>query len=246
MPESHPGDEAAPGSVNGPAAAKGAKGKGRGKIALAAATRSSVAIDHSAEFATLDRSRIFRQGEYPYRKSMGATEYEALLYPLQAELVKAQNWIKDQGQKVIALFEGRDAAGKGGTIKRFMEHLNPRGARVVALDKPNETERGAVVFPALRRTLPDRRRDRLFRPLLVQPGRRGAGHWLLLVERSTSSSSAKLPNWNGCSSIAGSGCTSTGSPSQDEQRRRFPAREIDPLRQWKLSPNRPGLYGQVE
>lgn len=65
---------------------------------------------------------------------------------LQVELLKVQSWVKETGQRVIVLFEGRDAAGKGGTIKRFMEHLNPRGARVVALEKPTEVERGQWYF----------------------------------------------------------------------------------------------------
>src|SRR5215213_10452148 len=103
-------------------------------------TRGVLAINHSYDFATVDRTRIFKLGEYPYRQPMSTAEYEALLLPLQAELVKAQKWVKASGQKVIALFEGRDAAGKGGTIKRFMEHLNPRGARIVALEKPSKRE----------------------------------------------------------------------------------------------------------
>ena len=68
------------------------------------------------------------------------------MLPLQAELLKAQAWIKEAGEKLVVLFEGRDAAGKGGTIKRFMEHLNPRGARIVALDKPTERERSQWYF----------------------------------------------------------------------------------------------------
>ena len=68
------------------------------------------------------------------------------MLPLQAELLKAQNWVKETGEKIVVLFEGRDAAGKGGTIKRFMEHLNPRGARIVALEKPNERERTQWYF----------------------------------------------------------------------------------------------------
>jgi Uncharacterized conserved protein len=72
--------------------------------------------------------------------------YEHQKYRLQVELPKLQAWVKDEGQKVVVLFEGRDAAGKGGTIKRFMEHLNPRGARVVALEKPSEVERGQWYF----------------------------------------------------------------------------------------------------
>ena len=73
---------------------------------------------------------------------------------LQVELLKAQNWIKETQQKIVVLFEGRDAAGKGGTIKRFMEHLNPRGARVVALEKPSEVERGQWYFQRYIQHLP--------------------------------------------------------------------------------------------
>ena len=116
-------------------------------------TRGVLAIDHSDDFATVDRERIFKWVD-PYRQPMSSAEYEALLLPLQAELVKAQNWVKASGQKVVALFEGRDAAGKGGTIKRFMEHLNPRGARIVALDKPNETQRGQWYFQRYIEQLP--------------------------------------------------------------------------------------------
>ena len=72
--------------------------------------------------------------------------YEKEKYLLQVELLKLQNWVKETGQKVVILFEGRDAAGKGGTIRRFMEHLNPRGARVVALEKPTQRELGEWYF----------------------------------------------------------------------------------------------------
>ena len=71
---------------------------------------------------------------------------ERELKPYQVELLKLQAWVKETGQRVVILFEGRDPAGKGGAIKRFMEHLNPRGARVVALEKPNEVERGQWYF----------------------------------------------------------------------------------------------------
>ena len=80
----------------------------------------------------------WRQGGYPYRNLMLRKSYEKAKYGLQVELLKLQSWTKEQKQKVVILFEGRDAAGKGGAIKRFMEHLNPRGARVVALEKPSE------------------------------------------------------------------------------------------------------------
>ena len=77
--------------------------------------------------------RLFETGEYPYKTPMRAAPYEAHMLDLQRELLKAQRWVEEAGERVVVLFEGRDAAGKGGTIKRFMEHLNPRTARVVAL-----------------------------------------------------------------------------------------------------------------
>ena len=83
---------------------------------------------------------------YPYEESMDRGKYEKRIVKLQIELLKVQRWVKETGQRVVVLFEGRDAAGKGGTIKRFAEYLNPRGARVVALPKPNETELGQWYF----------------------------------------------------------------------------------------------------
>ena len=84
--------------------------------------------------------------DYPYAERMLREEYEVRKRALQIELLKMQSWVKDTGQRVVVLFEGRDAAGKGGTIKRFMEHLNPRGARVVALEKPTAREQGQWYF----------------------------------------------------------------------------------------------------
>ncbi len=83
---------------------------------------------------------------YPYQDRWKRSEYEAALADLQIELVKMQSWVKETGQRVVVVFEGRDAAGKGGTIKRFRENLNPRGARVVALSKPTDTEQGQWYF----------------------------------------------------------------------------------------------------
>jgi hypothetical protein len=80
--------------------------------------------------------------DYPYDERLDRDVYEEEKYQLQIELLKFQYWAQDTGTKHLILFEGRDAAGKGGTIKRFTEHLNPRAARVVALTKPTETERG--------------------------------------------------------------------------------------------------------
>ncbi|MBE9540586.1 MAG: polyphosphate kinase 2, partial [Proteobacteria bacterium] len=89
---------------------------------------------------------LFLSGKYPYQTKIPTREYERKKKALQVELLKVQRWVKETGQKIVVLFEGRDAAGKGGTIKRFMEHLNPRGARVVALEKPSELEKGQWYF----------------------------------------------------------------------------------------------------
>ena len=85
---------------------------------------------------------LFRNGTYPYKTRIRKSVYEHHKNELQVELLKVQNWVKMTGQRIVVLMEGRDAAGKGGTIKRFMEHLNPRAARTVALEKPTDQERG--------------------------------------------------------------------------------------------------------
>lgn len=96
----------------------------------------------------------WKHGGYPYKNRMSRKIYEKEKYLLQVELLKLQNWVKETGQKVVILFEGRDAAGKGGTIRRFMEHLNPRGARVVALEKPTQRELGEWYFQRYVKHLP--------------------------------------------------------------------------------------------
>ena len=101
-------------------------------------TTPTVALSES-DSSALSR---FEQGQYPYSDKIKKADYEKQKALLQVELLKVQKWVEDTGAKVILLFEGRDAAGKGGTIKRFTEHLNPRAARVVALNKPTERERG--------------------------------------------------------------------------------------------------------
>ena len=98
--------------------------------------------------------RFFETGEYPYKQKISRKFYERQKTELQIELLKVQEWVKANGRKLVILFEGRDAAGKGGTIKRFAEHLNPRGARVVALDKPTERERAQWYFQRYIRHLP--------------------------------------------------------------------------------------------
>ncbi|EAQ03334.1 polyphosphate kinase 2, putative [Pseudooceanicola batsensis HTCC2597] len=91
---------------------------------------------------------------YPYTEEMKKKTYKKELKALQIELVKMQAWARETGARVVCLFEGRDAAGKGGTIKRFRENLNPRGARVVALGKPSETEQGQWYFQRYAQHLP--------------------------------------------------------------------------------------------
>ncbi|SLN15278.1 polyphosphate kinase 2 [Pseudooctadecabacter jejudonensis] len=98
------------------------------------------------EIETAKKGEILSASGFPYDKRWKRSAYEAALDGLQIELVKMQAWVKDTGQRVAIVFEGRDAAGKGGTIKRFRENLNPRGARVVALSKPTETEQGQWYF----------------------------------------------------------------------------------------------------
>ncbi len=180
--------------------------------------------------------RLFETGKYPYKTKIGHQAAERHKAELQVELLKVQDWVKATGQKIVVLFEGRDAAGKGGTIKRFMEHLNPRGARVVALDTPTEKERTQWFFQRYVQHLPS------------------AGE-IIFFDRS-------WYNRAGVERVMGF-CTPndylefmrqtpefermlvrTGtvlfkywfSVTRKEQLRRFKSREEEPLKRWKLSP----------
>lgn len=180
--------------------------------------------------------RLFESGRYPYPHRLGRVAYEAEKAQLQAELLKVQLWAQDTGQKFVILFEGRDAAGKGGTIKRFNEHLNPRFARVVALQKPTEQERGQWYFQRYVNHLPtsgemvfyDRswyNRAGVERVM----GFCSATEYLEFMrqapefERMLVRSGVRLYKY-------------WFSVTQAEQRRRFKERETDPLKRWKLSP----------
>ncbi|MEE9397469.1 MAG: polyphosphate kinase 2 [Methylococcales bacterium] len=174
--------------------------------------------------------------DYPYKVKMKRIEYEERKIELQTELLKVQNWVKESGQKVVMLFEGRDAAGKGGTIKRIMEHLNPRGARVVALEKPSENERGQWYFQRYIKHLPAKGEMVFFdRSWYNRAG----------VERvmGFSSPSEYLEFMRQAPEVermlVNSGIRFFKfwfSVSRNEQFRRFQARRTDPLKQWKLSP----------
>ena len=178
----------------------------------------------------------FESGEYPYRSKMKRPDYERKKAQLQAELLKVQLWAQETKQKFVLLFEGRDAAGKGGTIKRFTEHLNPRTARVVALNKPSEVERDQWFFQRYLAHLPTAGEIVLFdRSWYNRAGvERVMGfcspnEYLEFMrqapdlERMLTRSGIRLYKY-------------WFSVTQAEQRRRFKARETDPLKQWKLSP----------
>jgi len=162
--------------------------------------------------------------------------YEKELRNLQVELLKLQNHVKDKGLKVLMIFEGRDAAGKGGTIKRITEHLNPRGARVVALEKPSETEKTQWYFQRYAKHLPSAGEIVLFdrswyNRAMVEPVMgfctEREHHKFLKdapqFERMIVDEDIKIFKFY-------------FSVSKDEQKRRFKARETDPLKQYKLSP----------
>jgi polyphosphate kinase len=178
----------------------------------------------------------WREGHYPYRNLLSRKSYEHQKYRLQVELLKLQAWVKEAGQRVIILFEGRDAAGKGGTIKRFMEHLNPRGARVVALEKPSEVERGQWYFQRYIQHLPTRGEIVLFdRSWYNRAGvERVMG---FCTDHEHEEFMRQAPEFE--RQLVRSGVHLFKfwfSVSRDEQRRRFKERRVHPLKQWKLSP----------
>ena len=178
----------------------------------------------------------FDAGEYPYPTKLSRRTYESRKAKLQAELLKVQLWAQETGQKFVLLFEGRDAAGKGGTIKRFTEHLNPRAARVVALNKPTAEERGQWYFQRYIEHLPTAGEIVLYdRSWYNRAGVERvmgfceAAEYLEFmrqtpeVERMLVRSGIRLYKY-------------WFSVTQGEQQSRFKSRETDPLKQWKLSP----------
>jgi polyphosphate kinase len=195
------------------------------------ATAAGVVLSPDDELAA-----DWRQGGYPYKNLLSRKTYERQKYRLQVELLKLQAWVKDTGQKVVILFEGRDAAGKGGTIRRFMEHLNPRGARVVALEKPSETERGQWYFQRYVQHLPTAGEIVLFdRSWYNRAGVERVMGFCKHAEYDEFMRQAPVFERN----LVASGVHLIKfwfSVSRAEQRRRFKERETHPLKQWKLSP----------
>ncbi|MCB1512455.1 MAG: polyphosphate kinase 2, partial [Hyphomicrobiaceae bacterium] len=225
-----------PESAAGPAGTPGIPDKvvdGANSSERAAASRHHLAeLRHDKDAIR----RMFETGEYPYKARISRSVYEKQKAELQVELLKVQEWVKTTGQKIVLLFEGRDAAGKGGTIKRFTEHLNPRGARVVALDKPTDREKSQWYFQRYIQHLP-------------------AGGEIVLFDRS-------WYNRAGVERVMGF-CSPNDylefmrqapeiermmvrseirlykywfSVTREEQASRFAAREHEPLKMWKLSP----------
>ena len=178
----------------------------------------------------------WRDGRYPYKNLMLRRNYEEQKYRLQVELLKLQAWVKATNQRVVILFEGRDAAGKGGTIKRMMEHLNPRGARVVALEKPTPTEQGQWYFQRYVQHLPTAGEIVLFdRSWYNRAGvERVMG---FCTDAQYQEFMRQTPDFE--RHLVRSGVHLFKfwfSVSRKEQRRRFRERENHPLKQWKLSP----------
>ena len=179
---------------------------------------------------------LFRNGTYPYKTKIRKSSYEKHKEELQVELLKVQSWVKETGQRMVVIFEGRDAAGKGGTIKRFMEHLNPRAARVVALEKPTDHERGQWYFQRYVKQLPTEGEMVFFdRSWYNRAG----------VERVMGFCDSleylefmrQVPDLERM--LVRSGIRFFKfwfSVTHEEQDRRFNARSGDPLKQWKLSP----------
>ena len=180
--------------------------------------------------------RAFETGEFPYKRKLRRDAYEAEKRLLQVELLKVQKWVEDTGEKIVLLFEGRDAAGKGGTIKRFMEHLNPRAASVIALPKPTIRQTSQWYFQRYIEHLPAAGEIILFdrswynranvervmdfcTPKEYLEFMRQAPE----VERMLVRSGIRLYKY-------------WFSVTQQEQLKRFKSREHDPLKQWKLSP----------
>jgi len=173
---------------------------------------------------------------YPYDTRLSRTQYDHDKRLLQIELLKLQNWIKASGQRLVILFEGRDAAGKGGTIKRFTEHLNPRGAKVVALEKPSERERTQWYFQRYVAHLPAAGEMVLFDRSWYN--RAGVERVMGFCDPSEYLEFMRqAPEFERMLVRDGISLVKFWfSVSQAEQRTRFLIRQVDPVRQWKLSP----------
>ena len=173
---------------------------------------------------------------YPYDTRMPRDEYERVKRRLQIELLKLQNWSKRSGARHVIVFEGRDAAGKGGTIKRFMEHLNPRGARVVALEKPTDLEKAQWYFQRYVTHLPTAGEMVLFDRSWYN--RAGVEKVMgFCTPEQHAEFMRQAPMFEDMLVSEGLDLTKFWfSVSPAEQRTRFAIRLVDPVRNWKFSP----------
>ena len=195
--------------------------------------------DHDDDPILLDRQGravdSWREN-YPYEQRLDRSEYDEQKYLLQVELLKFQNWTHETKSKHVIVFEGRDAAGKGGTIKRFMEHLNPRYARVVALTKPSDREQNQWYFQRYVQQLPTGGEIALFDRSWYN--RAVVEHVMgFAAPDEYETFMQHVPLFEAM--LVESGITLTKlwfSVTQSEQRTRFIIRQVDPVRQWKLSP----------
>jgi polyphosphate kinase len=178
----------------------------------------------------------FEQGEYPYKNKLSRKAYETEKAALQVELLKVQHWVQETGQKFVLLFEGRDAAGKGGTIKRFTEHLNPREVRVVALNKPTDEERGQWYFQRYIKHLPTSGEMVLYdRSWYNRAGVERVMDFCAPTEYLEFM--RQTPEFERMLTRSGIRLFKYWfSVTQEEQKQRFASRETDPLKLWKLSP----------
>lgn len=221
------------GKANGShAQSKAASGAADGHLSAGERNHALAEMRHDPEAIR----QAFESGSYPYKSKIKRSSYEKQKAQLQVELLKVQKWVEDSDQKIVILFEGRDAAGKGGTIKRFMEHLNPRAARVVALPKPSDRQRSQWFFQRYIEHLPaagemvffdrswynragvERVMDFCSPQEYLEFMRQAPELERMLVRSGT----RLFKYWF--------------SVTREEQRRRFASRENDPLKQWKLSP----------
>ena len=179
---------------------------------------------------------LISENEYSFKKVKKELIYEEELHKLQVELVKLQRWVANNNKRIAVIFEGRDAAGKGGNIRRFMEHLNPRSSRLVALNKPTEIERGQWYFQRYIKELPDQGEivffDRSwYNRAVVEPvmGFCSDSQYHKFLQQ--------VPEFEHMLYEDGIIVIKFWlSITKEEQLKRFEARKDNPLKRWKFSP----------
>ena len=198
--------------------------------------RTSIPEELVAKVKKAKNKKTIISANYPFAKQMKNSVYLEEVELLQIQLVKMQAWVKEVGERVVVLFEGRDAAGKGGTIQRFTENLNPRGAKVVALAKPSETERGQWYFQRYIDKLPTKGEIVFFDRSWYN--RAGVEHVMgFCTPHEYLEFMRQTPEFERMLVRSGIRLYKFWfSVSREEQLRRFLGRAQDPLKQWKLSP----------